>query len=290
VIIACGHDDLRHRNKRWVFWAVGLAVAIAAVVLSFSRAGLAILVVGSAIWVGALVVRRGSGARIAAGLSALLVLLTVVLLFGGKTLERFNFRGGAEAGGVTADFRWLIFRDALELIRASPLFGIGLGNFQPVFAVFRQASSGQNRALHPESDWLWLAAEIGWPGVILIVVGVALLVRRLFPLAEATNMRLRLAAFVGALLFASHGLVDVSGHRVGSAYAGLLLLGLALRRPFAAKPSVSVTAVARVVGALLVVVGATWALGSLMSGESAPGSSMPMLKWIRKLSVSGSTT
>ncbi|HEX8279999.1 MAG TPA: hypothetical protein VF551_01370, partial [Chthoniobacterales bacterium] len=87
VILACGHDDFRHGNKRWIFWLLGLVVAMAAVVLNFSRAGLAILVVGSAIWIGALVFRSGSAARIAAGFSGLLVLLAAVLVFGGKTLE-----------------------------------------------------------------------------------------------------------------------------------------------------------------------------------------------------------
>jgi hypothetical protein len=197
-------------------------------------------------------------------------LLTVLLLFGGKTLERFNFRGG-DGAGITTDFRWLIFRDALELIHSSPWCGIGLGNFQPVFAVFRHASIEQNRALHPESDWLWFAAEVGWPGVVLIVIGAALLMRRLFPLAEGTNMRLRLGAFVGALLFGLHGLVDVSGHRVGSAYAGLFLLGLALRPPLQARPSMSVVVVSRVIGLALLAVGAIWAVAS-WRGIPLPGS------------------
>ena len=271
VIIACGHDDLRHGRKWWIFWLAGLVVAIAAIFLNFSRAGIAILVLGSALWVAVLVLRRGSAARVALGASALLALLTIVLLFGGKTLERFQFHGGTEGGGVSADFRWLIFRDALELIRTSPWCGIGLGNFQPVFAVFREASVGQNRALHPESDWLWAAAELGWPAVILIVVGAALLARRVLPLADGTNLRLRLGAFVGAVLFALHGLVDVSGHRVGSAYAGLLLFGLALRRPLGAQPGRWRAVVFRACGVLFVLIGGAWLVASLRA-MPLPGS------------------
>jgi hypothetical protein len=85
--------------------------------------------------------------------------------------------------------------------------------------------------LHPESDWLWLAAEIGWPGVILILVGGVLVVKRVFPLDEGSNQRFRIAALIGAVLFALHGIIDVAGHRVGSALAGVFLLGLAIRRP-----------------------------------------------------------
>ncbi|MFL6594347.1 MAG: O-antigen ligase family protein [Chthoniobacterales bacterium] len=262
VIMACGQDDIRHGNKRWIFWALGLALIIAAIVLNFSRAGIAILVAGSALWLGAMALRSGSAGRIAIGFSALLALLTVMLLFGGQTLERFHLRVGDSSGGVTSDFRWLIFHDAIALIRASPWCGIGLGNFQPVFAIFREASLNQNRVLHPESDWFWVAAELGWPAVILVLAGGILLVRRVFPLSEGTNMRLRVAALVGALLFAFHGFVDVSAHRVGSSYAGLLLLGLALHRGRDLRRSVSITVIARIVGLLLVAAGATWIFAS----------------------------
>ncbi len=263
ILLACGQEELRKGRKRWVFWLLGVAVIAVALVLNFSRAGLAIFVVGSAFWLGLLVLRSGSPARIALGFSALLVLLTAVLLFGGATLERFHLRGG-EGANVSADFRWLIFRDTLELIRTSPWTGIGLGNFSPVFSIFRDASSGQNRVLHPESDWLWTAAELGWPAVVLLLLGAALLLRRFPPLGEGTNVRLRLAALLAASLFALHGLVDVSGHRVGSAYAGLFLFALALHRP--ATSSRSLPVIFRGLGAMLIVLGGTWAWSSSLPG------------------------
>jgi O-antigen ligase len=256
VILACGQDDIRQGRKRWLFWLAALAVVITAIVLNFSRAGIAILVAGTGLWLASFALRRGSGARLALGASALLALLTVMLLFGGQTLERFHFRG--DGAGVTSDFRWLIFHDVWQLIRASPLFGIGLGNFEPVFATFRDASLGQSKALHPESDWLWIWSEMGWPSVALIVGGAALLLWRVFPMSEGTNQRFRLAALLGALLFGIHGIVDVSAHRVGSAYAGLLLLGLALRRPLELRRSAVAALTFRGLGVLLVGVGATW--------------------------------
>ena len=257
VILACGQDDLRQGRKRWIFWLAGLAVIIAAIVLNFSRAGIAILLLGSGLWLGAFALRSGSTARIAIGASALLVLLTIVLVFGGETLERFNLRN-ADGTGVARDFRWLIFKDALQLIAASPWSGIGLGNFDPVFAIFRDASLGQSRALHPESDWLWLAAEVGWGGVILILIGAVLVLRRVIPLDEGSNQRFRIAALIGALLFALHGVVDVAGHRVGSALAGVLLLGLAIRRPLALRASGLLTITFRAIGAFLLLVGGAW--------------------------------
>ena len=44
---------------------------------------------------------------------------------------------------------------------------IGLGNFDEIFAVFRNASLNGTRTIHPESDWLWLWAEMGWLAIPL---------------------------------------------------------------------------------------------------------------------------
>lgn len=269
LIVACAHDEIRHGKKRWIFWLAGLAVVIAAIVLNFSRAGIALLLIGSVAWLAVLILRSGSMARIAIGLATLLALLAAVLIFGGETLERFQLRGAAGAT-LSSDFRWLIFHDAFALIRASPWCGIGLGNFEPIFAIFRDASLGQTRSLHPESDWLWLWTEMGWPGVILIVAGAAVLLRRAFPFVEGTNQWFRLAALIGALLFALHGLVDVSGHRVGTAFAGIFLLGMTLRRPLRTHASLWLSNSFRVVGVVLIVVGLTWIV-TVYRGIPLPG-------------------
>jgi hypothetical protein len=100
--------------------------------------------------------------------------------------------------------------------------------------------------------------------VVLTLLGGILVLRRVLPLQEGTNQRFRLAAFFGALIFALHGLVDVSGHRVGTAYAGLFLLGLALHRPLELKFSRSLPIFFRSVGVVLLIIGACWAVTTQM--------------------------
>ena len=256
VILACGQEDIRHGRKRWLVWLIALAIIVVGILLDFSRAGVLLLVAGSACWLGAFALRKGSAARIALGLSVLLVLLTAMLLFGGQTFERFNLRAGDT--GMASDLRWAIYRDAIQLIRASPWAGIGLGNFDEVFAVFRDASLTSARTIHPESDWFWLWVEAGWPAVVLTLAGIALLIRRVFPLQEGTNQRFRIAALIAALLFVLHGMVDVSGHRIGTAFAGIFLLGLALRRPAELRPSISVPIVFRFLGIVFLTAGIAW--------------------------------
>jgi Flp pilus assembly protein TadD len=271
VLLACGQDDMRHGRKRWVLWLAGLGVLVAAIILNFSRAGIAILVGGSALWIGVVALRQRSPARAAIGFSFLLLLLSAVLLLGGETLERFHLHG-LRGTGISTDFRWKIFRDTFDLIRASPWCGIGLGNFDFVIAIFRNASlTEDSRVLHPESDWLWIWSELGWPAVALTIIGAALLIRRVLPLQEGTNQRFRLATLISALIFAVHGLVDVSGHRVGTAFAGIFLLGLSLHRPLALKESRSIPIMFRFLGLVLLVAGASWT-GATYTKALQPGS------------------
>jgi len=261
MILACGQDDLRRGRKRWILWGVAFAVVITAIILNFSRAGIGILIAGSALWLGVFSLRQRSPSRIALVVSFLLLLFTALLLFGGQTLERFHLRNLANAG-LSTDFRWRIFADVFQLIHDSPWVGIGLGNFEDVFAIFRAASYSDRRAIHPESDWLWLWTELGWVAVVLVVVGLVFIIRKVFPLREGTNQRYRLATLIAALLFALHGLVDVSGHRVGTMFAATFLLGLSLHRPHSFKPSRSVSILFRLIGLILIVVSGSWVVAA----------------------------
>src|SRR6266403_994256 len=268
VILACAQDDLRKRRKRWIVWIVALVLIGAAIILNFSRSGIAILVAGSAFWLGALAFRQRSPWRLALGIS--LLLLTALLLFGGQTFERFHLRDFITADGST-NFQWRIFHDTFRLIRNSPWCGIGFGNFESIFAIFRDASLGDPRASHPESDWLWLWTELGWPAVVLTIVGIALFISRVFPLREGTNQGYRLAAFIAALLFAIHGIVDVSGHRVGTAFAAVFLLGLSRHQPLSLKTSRWVSILFRVLGLILLAAGLSLVVAA-RSEKLLPGS------------------
>src|SRR5437588_1230753 len=270
MILACGQDDLRKGRKRWILWGAALALMVTAIILNFSRAGIGILVAGSALWLGVFSLRQRSPSRIALVISFLLLLLTALLLFGGQTLERFHLRNLANAG-LSTDFRWRIFSDVFQLIRDSPWAGIGFGNFEEVFAIFRAASYSDRRAIHPESDWLWLWTELGWVAVVLVLVGLVFIIRKVLPLREGTNQRYRLATLIATILFALHGLVDVSGHRVGTSFAAMFLLGLSLHRPHSFKPIRSKSILFRLIGLILFVVGSSWVIAA--RGEKLlPGS------------------
>jgi O-antigen ligase len=270
MILACGQDDVRKGRKRWIFWIVALGFVIAAIILNFSRAGVGILVAGSALWLGIFSLRQRSPSKLAIVASLLLLLGTALLIFGGQTMERFHLRQLGSVD-VSTDFRWKIFSDVFQLLRDSPWVGISLGNFEAVFATFRAASFSEQRALHPESDWLWAWSELGWPALVLIIAGFVLLVRKVFPLQEGTNQRYRLATLIAAMLFALHGFIDVSGHRVGTMFAAIFLLGLSIHRPFSCRPLGWMSILFRLTGLVLVVVGVSWTV-SAREHKLLPGS------------------
>jgi len=265
LILASAQDDIRHGRKRWILWAIALIIVITAICLNFSRAGIVILVVASAIWIATVALRldaptrAGAACRISLAVSFLLLLVSALLVAGGETVARFHLEKFAGTD-ISSDFRWSIFRDAWQLVRSSPWVGLGLGNFESIFAIFRDASRGTTRSLHPESDWLWFWSELGWVAVPLILLGAVLLVWRVAPLQIGTNQRFRLAALIGALMFALHGLVDVSGHRVGTAYSAMFLLGLSLHRPTQLQMSKTISWIFRILGVAFLVIGLSWTI------------------------------
>ena len=254
VILACGQDDFRKKRKRWIAWILVLVLIAAAIVLNSSRSGIGVLAVGSAFWLSALTFRKHFPSRLALGVFFLFLLVTALVVFGEQTFQKFHLSNFGSVG-TSSDLRWRIFHDTFRLIRDSPWCGIGFGNFESIFAVFRNASLNDPRALHPDSDWLWLWTEAGWPAIVLTLLGIVLLVSRVFPLREGTNQRYRVAALIAAVLFAIRGIVDVSGHQVGTAFAAIFLLGLALHRPLSLKANRWMPMLFRIVGIGLLAAG-----------------------------------
>ena len=280
-VLACAHIAWRAgRLNAAAGWLAGWTVVAAALFHNFSRAGIGILFAGTAVYLGNEIFRTFRRAAAAENpkktasalrwgrtpaLAASLVLLLAAgfMIFGGDTLQRLR-PGSEEVALLTTqgDFRLRIQRDALDMIGDSPWCGVGLGSFEGVFATYRQRSVVDLHVVHPESDWLWLSAELGPLAGVLMLTGVVLLARRMWPQRSGIDRPLRSAAAFAAAAFALHGFVDVSAHRVGTAWCGLFLLGLALPGAGEEKafrqPSPWGAWGSRLLGLLLLGIGALW--------------------------------
>ena len=253
MLAAVAFERFQRGRKSAVLWLAALVIVGAALVVNYSRAGIALFFGGIAAWALASVFMARSRKSAALCLAAIAILLAVFFLFGGATLKRFQPPKSAPAESWMG-FRSAMHEDAFALAKTAPWTGQGLGNFEPLFAMARVKSVTQGRAIHPESDWLWAAVELGWPAVALLLGGFLFGLRRCLPLGE----NLRAAAAVCAVAFALHGLVDVSGHRAGAAWPALFLFSVAMnpRRP--GEPRAWVAPVFRLFGGLLAALAVWW--------------------------------
>jgi len=228
LAIALSFHEKRQRFRFWWSWLGVGAFLFALVLLNGSRSGVFLFLLtlfGWAVWQIIQLRQKGHGILM---LGLGLVALLTFLLFGGEAQKRLveNFQDGSAATTLLAG-RLEIWRDAVELVRESPLRGVGLGNFSEIFALSRDYLSAERRAIHPESDYFWWAIEWGVPG--LLALG-AWLVWVLLPgRMEKGNggKRLRLAVMAAVFGVLLHGLVDVSAHRFGTLFPFLFFIAMA---------------------------------------------------------------
>ncbi len=259
-------DCLRKKKSSLYLWLCTLAILDAALVVSYSRAGILLFFGGIVLW--HLWPAPRSKGRSAAkwpaiGFTLVFILLTFFFVFGGGTFERI---AGSETHFSSQDnrFRWAIQQDAFHFSLQSPWFGVGLGNFEPLFASARQASVNADRTIHPESDWLWAACELGWFAPLLFLAGLAWWLKKCLPFRLKQGESLRRALFVAGLLFVAHGFVDVSAHRIGSLFVGLLVFSLALpANEKTARERPAVAGFFRLAAAAMAVIALWWLASSI---------------------------
>ena len=224
-------EALRGRRGAALLAALAGAPCFAGLLfVSISRAGVVFLGLGLLLWAAG--AARGRARRPVLGGFAVLGLFLLVLFAAGENAvrerlvqiatEAVSVQRTSEAGDL--DFRLPISRDTWRMTTEAPWTGCGLGQFAAVFPQYRQDSARAARVLHPESDWLMVAAETGWPAVaVLLVVTGWFFVACWRGLDDADWMlRWAAASAVGAAL--AHGVIDVPWHRCP---LGWLLLALA---------------------------------------------------------------
>jgi len=233
--LGCFIQSIREKRS---FAAIAAAAALVIILVglifwSESRAGIVLLVVGMAAYAGLagrLVV--GSHTAKALGLVALLG-IGLFTVGSSEVKERIvtSITRSSTDDSSNTDFRIPTWLDTLTMIRDAPLPGVGAGQFRFVFPQYRDRTAVEQFAdsYHPESDWLWIAAESGIPAAValLLVVGTAVVVS-IRKLKEGRGRAVRAACLVAALIIPLHGLFDVPGHRAILAWTGCWLYALSL--------------------------------------------------------------
>lgn len=254
LAVGCAADALRHAKVRMLPWLLAASVILAALATVYSRGGIVMFFCALGLWNVSVAWKRGSWKILLLGLSALCVVASVLLVFGGPIAGRF-----AVDANFTGDFRLRIWSDARALAADSPWCGAGLGNFSVLFPFHRTASVIQSSVIHPESDWLWLVTEAGWPAAALALAAIVCALAGAFPNERKTQRRLRTAALAASVAAVVHAFVDVPGHRLGSALAAIFVMVLARRDAVPSAASRAALTMWRVSGLALIALGAWWA-------------------------------
>jgi len=217
---------LTRRRWRALSWIFLTGLFMVATILNGSRAGVVLFGLGLLL----LVVATQAIGRKKWDKGMLWIALVAVVGTAAFTVtssqlhERFRLLVAGNREG-----RLPIYHDAVSMVSQTPWCGVGLGNFEGVFNVQRSESLRlAARCLHPDSDWLWLASELGVIGVILVAALVAWTFR--IYLGKTPFPRLTAASATVAVLFLIHTFFDVGGHRFGTAWSCLYLVGLGASR------------------------------------------------------------
>ncbi len=223
----------------------------ALVAVSESRAGVLLLAVGLGAWlplVGGRYFRGNAGKALlllgfgVAGLFAIADSKVKNRLSAGLTEIGDALGSGSGAPAEVADAaaspwqegRIAIYRDTWRMIRGESWTGVGPGQFARVFPQYRESLkvSSETPCLHPDSDWLMMVAENGWPAAACLAAGTLAVLGSAFAAARGVHghgRALRMGCLVGGSMLVLHGVFDVPGHRVGLAWSAALLVAISLR-------------------------------------------------------------
>ena len=261
----CGLGNLLQalRDKR--FYAMSFALIAAAVCFwalgawSMSRGGVVLVVLACLVWLPLLGTRYLG--RHGLWVLALIALAVIGLFFIAESKVKERLSKTVESVEQTAlfanlplpgegkpvmesmndlDLRIPIAIDTFQLIRDFKWTGIGAGQFLAIFPQYRNLSAvaNENDSYHPESDWLWMAAEVGVPATLALAALVVLAFTQSRLAIRCNRDRaLRSACLVAAMLVPIHGFFDVPGHRITLAWAAAWLFALSLHSPSADAPS-----------------------------------------------------
>ncbi|PXA05527.1 hypothetical protein DDZ13_01250 [Coraliomargarita sinensis] len=262
-VVAFGYAmcALRSRRLTPILGVIVSGLCFLALVWGISRAGVLLfftgIVLGYVLQLACGRIPRG----IKLGFPLFLLAFSVFIVSNSRTTERIvDFAASAE--GWSEEFRVLMAKDTWAMIKSAPLAGHGLGSFPAVFPQYRELSANHQRAVHPESDVLWLTAETGLLGSALFLGFLVAYLIRCRGLSHGPSGGYRIVAMAALFVFLLHSFVDVSGHRPGTVYFAILIAALALPHDKAQLRAYR-PLFWRACGAFLVLVGLMWGLGGV---------------------------
>ena len=215
ALVLCAGFRVR---RRWAWGAV--LVCGAALYLTYSRGAWLLGVPAALIVVAWCYRRRLRWWAIAAGLAALLLVASNVLV------GRLAF-----PSGLLGEIRIPVWQSTWQMIVDHPWRGVGLDGFRTLYPRYMQVAAWTEPLLyHPHNVWLDAAVRLGMPGLALFAALVAFCVREVIRWGRAASglqRALAVGCLAGLLAGLAHGLVDSGYFMADLAWSLALVAGMA---------------------------------------------------------------
>lgn len=255
-IISVGMAMYKLRARRWK-WGFMLSVCgfifLIATIQTHSRAAGVLILIGYGVLLWLVRPSWKVSDALKWGVPLALIGMSIFVLAGGdwQRLEKLLASG---------DFRFSLYGDVLALIRDHWVSGVGLGNFASIIPFYREVGDVAQQTLHPESDVLWMFADLGiGAGVIILLLWLRSL-RSTCPWREVEHFSIRTVVAVALMAFSLHSLIDVPMHFLGTAFLAIFLYPFAVKIEFEPFKRSS-PYLWRGLGIFLMVVSAVWFVG-----------------------------
>ncbi|HKQ60969.1 MAG TPA: O-antigen ligase family protein, partial [Candidatus Polarisedimenticolaceae bacterium] len=210
------------RGSRGLALLLLLALILAGLLVSFSRAGLA-LGMGCA----ALVLLAGGGRTawrtrlLGAAVVALAALVPLFDLGIAHLIERY---ASTKQEFILPGGRVRVWQDTLAMSAAFPVAGSGFGTFAAVYPLYR-STEVRHFYQHAHNDLLQTAAEGGTAGALLALLVLAAILRSSRAALAGRSGTVGVGLACGLIAFLFHGLIDFNLHIPANAAAAAILAG-----------------------------------------------------------------
>lgn len=183
------------RNKLFV---IATALGLAAMFLTFSRAGWLALLASLAITSLFSAKRK----QILVGLGVIVILVLLIPLPRQKIFELFSYKDPSQQNRI------LLWTAAIDILKKSPIYGTGLAGFRETY---KNYPLGPDRVIqnYPHNFFFNFWTETGLIGLISILGLLGFFFKKIYQLLSSPWRALALASAAGMAVIFLHGLVDV---------------------------------------------------------------------------------
>lgn len=237
---AASFDSIRRKSRSWVLFFAGVVLFFICIVSNTSRGGLILFLLGLSVWVAAAAMKKGRLRKILVSLSIIGTILSFVLSSKGFLGERLSSRPIGTS--IVEDTRARLAEETLSAAVSAPWIGRGLGVFEYVFPQITPTAMPLARAIHPESDLLWMLFEVG---LLVVIPAISLAfwfvsttgpwfsMRKKQTRESRSGRRMRKSFAIATFIAFTHSVFDVPMHGFGYFLLIAFVASLAVRPRYA---------------------------------------------------------